>query len=332
MHWLVMQTKKRRPSATIVGAGLAGLTVATTLASRNWKVRLLEKSRGVGGRMATRRIAGGRADHGAQYFTARSEAFSEKIREWQEAGLVRVWFEKLEGSEEAGHPRYIGVNGITDLPKALAQDLNLLKKTTVQGVERTDGCWRIRTDDGFIMEKGWLVLTAPVPQAIALLGEAPPWISHESWGQLGRIHYEPGLALMAVLKGESGIPHPGGRKLHDPDVFWIADNRLKGISPEKTILTLHSTPTFARRYWDAGDMEREGPFLEALHRNLPGPVEVEELRVHRWRYTFPCQTFPQHCLSVPSQRLAMAGDGFGGPQVEGAFLSGLAAAKAMMAG
>lgn len=326
-----MRKKERRSSATIVGAGLSGLTAATTLASQNWTVRVLEKSSGVGGRMATRRIGGGRADHGAQYFTARSEGFSQKIREWERAGVARVWFETLEGSGEAGHPRYVGPNGMTDLPKALAEGLNILKETTVRSAERIDGSWRITTDEEVLTEEGWLVLTAPVPQAIALLGEAPPRISDAIWDHLGRVDYEPGLALMAVIKGESGLPHPGAQKLDDFDVSWIADNRMKGISPEKTILTLHSTPTFARRYWDAEDAEREGPFLEALQRALPGSVEVEELRIHRWRYAFPRQTFPQPCLSIPRQRLAMAGDGFGGPRVEGAFLSGVAAAKAMMA-
>lgn len=52
----------------VVGAGIAGITAARTLAQAGWQVTVFEKSRGAGGRMATRRTAFGGFDHGAQFF------------------------------------------------------------------------------------------------------------------------------------------------------------------------------------------------------------------------------------------------------------------------
>ena len=49
---------------TIIGAGLAGITCARALQTAGHRVVLLDKSRGVGGRIATRRLHGTHADHG----------------------------------------------------------------------------------------------------------------------------------------------------------------------------------------------------------------------------------------------------------------------------
>ena len=58
----------------IVGAGLAGLMAGRTLAEAGHEVVLLDKGRSPGGRLATRRIGEATLDHGAQFFTVRSEA------------------------------------------------------------------------------------------------------------------------------------------------------------------------------------------------------------------------------------------------------------------
>ena len=57
----------------IIGAGLAGLMAANSLKEQGWQVTLVDKGRSVGGRLATRRIGPGRADHGTQFFTARTQ-------------------------------------------------------------------------------------------------------------------------------------------------------------------------------------------------------------------------------------------------------------------
>jgi predicted NAD/FAD-dependent oxidoreductase len=73
----------------IVGAGISGCVCANRLAMAGHAVTLIEKGRGVGGRMSTRRMNGARIDHGAQFFTARDPRMKELVQDWEEQGL---WF------------------------------------------------------------------------------------------------------------------------------------------------------------------------------------------------------------------------------------------------
>ncbi len=81
----------------IVGAGLSGLVAARELTKKGLNVTVLDKGRSVGGRLATRRIADGVADHGAQFFTARTNTFKAEVKQWLDAGLISVsWLERWQ--------------------------------------------------------------------------------------------------------------------------------------------------------------------------------------------------------------------------------------------
>src|SRR4051812_5903801 len=77
-----LMTQKIVTDVLIVGAGLAGLMAGHVLADAGKRVVLLDKGRSVGGRMATRRIGGGLADHGAQFFTVRDPEFGKFVERW----------------------------------------------------------------------------------------------------------------------------------------------------------------------------------------------------------------------------------------------------------
>ncbi|MBE0566903.1 MAG: NAD(P)-binding protein [Krumholzibacteria bacterium] len=66
-----MSNERTAADVLVVGAGMSGLMAAQTLTDQGVRVLVLEKDSSVGGRLATRRIGGGRADQGAQFFTAR---------------------------------------------------------------------------------------------------------------------------------------------------------------------------------------------------------------------------------------------------------------------
>ena len=85
---------------------------------------LVEKSRSVGGRLATRRIGEGKADHGAQFFTVRSPELEKGVESWLQEGWVRRWFGD-------SHPRYTGTEGMNALAKNLATGLTVRLNTKV---------------------------------------------------------------------------------------------------------------------------------------------------------------------------------------------------------
>ena len=81
----------------VVGAGVSGLLAARSLRDSGWETVVLDKWRGVGGRMATRRVGDGVFDHGAQFFTARSEEFKKLVAEWEGSGAAVEWSRGFAG-------------------------------------------------------------------------------------------------------------------------------------------------------------------------------------------------------------------------------------------
>lgn len=325
-------------SCLIVGAGLAGLAAAQQLQARGVHVTLLDKGRGVGGRMATRRLGAALCDHGAQFFTVRDERFSALRATWEQAGLVREWargFATTAGIIATdGHPRYCGNDGMNALAKQLAQGLDVRVSEQVKTLRYQAGLWEALTESGLRVTAEALILTPPVPQTLALLDASELVLPTPARQALERISYDPCFAVMAVFDQPTSIPAPGAVKFEEPaadwPLAWLADNQQKGISPVPAI-TLHATPAFTRAHWDT---PYEIVAQKLLAAAQPWLNQVPQTyQVHRWRYSQPAVTHPEHCLFVAQPGpVVFAGDAFNGPRVEGAIRSGWAAAEALLQG
>ena len=309
----------------IIGAGISGLLCATELKKQGHRVKVIDKGRGPGGRMATRQIHQGRLDHGAQFFTVRSERFQLYVDTWLREGIIREWFRTQgEQKSENEHPRYCGIQGMTDVPKYLAQSLELQSSTQASQLIRTPNGWQVMTSDHDCLEAGELIITAPLPQALTLLKDSNLDYPESEIKPLRDIYYEKSLALLLVLDGPSGLPLPGRLKIDSPPLSWLADNTKKGISPDAVTVTIHSDAEFAERYWDRPDEERVPLLLEAAQPYLQ--AGVVDSQCHRWAYTRPVNPWQAGDCYRLDQGLTLAGDAFGAQRVEGAALSGLAAA------
>jgi renalase len=292
---------------------MAGLTAARHLTQHGHYVQVLDKGRGPGGRLATRRLGERRVDHGAQFFTVRSDEFARAAATWEAAGITRPWF------THDGHTRYGGVDGMNAIARYLAAGLDvrcgMQVKTITAGVR-----WEVTATTGETFAADALVVTAPAEQSRALLGPlAPPLLSE--------IEFDPCFALLIAGDGESLVPAPGYLRPTDSPFAWVADNAQKGISPSLA-LTFHASPAFSRAHFD--DAPRaEQELRQAARHYYHG--EPEHIQIHRWRYSQPVNALPQACFFTSHPLpLAIAGDAFAGPRVEGAFLSGLAAASALL--
>jgi predicted NAD/FAD-dependent oxidoreductase len=319
-----------KTDVVVVGAGICGLLAAKTLTASGCRVIVLDKGRGVGGRLATRRIDEAVFDHGAQYFTARDPAFLAVVEDWLAKKIVRPWatgFALSDGTfKEDGEQRFCGVSGMTSIAKHLAVGLDVRLQAKVDRILTQDGGWIVGTENGGEVTGRALLLTPPVPQTLQLLSAGSIALPDRIRTELEKVEYAPCLALLVQLAGPSLVPDPGGLWFPGEPISWIADNRRKGISPGTgASLTIHAGSNYSRQNWDTPEAEVAKAMLEAAHPWL-GSTPLEA-KLHRWRYSIPTRLHPDRCVSLEEPApLVLAGDAFGGPRIEGAALSGWAAA------
>ena len=322
----------------IVGAGMAGLMAARTLKDRGHSVLLIEGGRSVGGRLATRRVGAGRADHGAQFFTVRTDALQSAVEQWLEQGLVYVWgLGWSDGSVKRtagdGHPRYAVRGGMNRLAKHLAQGLDVVLERLVVALQRQDDGWRLRDSEGAVYAGRALLLTPPAPQALKLLDDSRILLQTDDFVQLRRIQFGPCLCgIHEIEGGAADLPLPGALQNFQSDVYWVADNQAKGIS-KTTVITSHANAKYSRQHWDASEADIIADLEAAVLPHLGAGARIVRTQLKKWHYSVPLTTHPQECLLAAGlPRLAFAGDAFGGRgRVEGAFMSGVAAGGVLAA-
>lgn len=316
-------------SCLIIGAGLAGLIAAQALQTNKFKVTIVDKGRGVGGRMATRRFDDGRFDHGAQFFTVRSAAFRDYVNHWLEQGVAQEWSRGFPPNNiEDGHPRYRGTEGMTTIAKYLAQDLTIHTQTEVNKIEQNGQHWQATTAAGQTFTADSLIMTPPVPQSLALLAAGQVALPAQEKQALEAVTYNPCFAVLLTLEGESQLPPPGGVQIDGHPIRWIGDNKMKGIS-ERTAVTIHASPEFTQTHFEDDRQEVAHQLMEAAHQQgWFDKDSVREVQVQRWRYAQPIHFYPERYLLIKEPLpIAFAGDAFQEAKVEGAVLSGLAAAQ-----
>ena len=327
----------RTRSCLIVGGGMSGLLAGTLLQNAGFSVQILDKGRGIGGRLATRRIDAptGKAvfDYGAQYFTARSPEFKSFTETWLKQQIILEWsrgfYRESGGFKSTQESQYRGCISNRQVAKHLAESLNVVTSVRVTCMEYRDHSWRVQTESGAQFCADILLLTAPVPQSLDLLTRSSIDLDAAVRDQLQSVRYEPCFALLAVLDSESAVPDPGGIWMDGEPLAWIADNSMKGISPDAYAVTLHAGPQYSQERFDTD--------LNIIIRDMSDAARawvgsnIIRTQLHRWKFAKPAVTFGAPCLfSDRSGPLVMAGDSFGGTRVEGAAVSGIQAAKAIL--
>jgi photolyase PhrII len=336
----------------VIGAGIAGLICARTLADHRLDVTLFDKSLRVGGRLSSRPSAACRAsmfDHGAQYFTARDERFLRLVRSWEEQGVVREWQGNIARLSDAMPEaccrltrRFVGTPDMNAVARHLATALSCRLATRVTHLFRTptaSGGWELRDDNGLSLgEYDYVVLALPAPQAAELLQGQASFAS-----QLADVRWRPSWAVMLTLETPTQLPFDGAF-VNDAQLSWIARNSSKpgrATSPETWLL--HSTGQWAEQHMPSPDSNREErrPLQERVQQEMlaqwqrvtgcdPGSLSIAAVDSHFWRYALPENPYTGQMLFDDQQQLACCGDWCGGPRVEGAYLSGAAVAGRLL--
>jgi predicted NAD/FAD-dependent oxidoreductase len=334
-------------SALIIGAGMAGATCARALEEAGCVVQVVDKARGAGGRLATRRLEWldalghrrmARLDHGAPAITARGAEFRQFLARVAQAGLVMPWWPALAAGsrplDDVG-PLYLPREDMPSLCRWLLRDIPTTLGVAVDRLQHGPLGWHIEAAGSPL--PGYfdaVVLALPPAQAAALL--APHRVD---WAQRAS------LALMQPSWTLLGVAHPPARPLDwnvaRPErgpLAWIMRNDARpGREPASD--AAHWV-AHARAGWSRQHLEQPIDWVRdrlqaALQDGLGELVEWQHAVVHRWRYALPQgsgATPARQAWWDGSRGLGVCGDFLGGTGVEGAWLSAQALGDAMVRG
>ncbi|MEX1364427.1 MAG: FAD-dependent oxidoreductase [Nannocystaceae bacterium] len=317
----------------VVGAGICGLSCARALVQAGRSVSVFDKARKPGGRMSTRRGPQGGFDHGAQYFTVRDEHFGAEVDGWRGAGVAAPWTGRI-GVARGGvvtvkdddRERWVGTPTMSAIARHLSEGLGVESGVRVQQVRRQGERWSLSDAHGAAPgEFEAVVIAVPAEQAVPLLSAAPTLAAPAAPVQM-----DPCWAVMVSLAQPLRVDAEG-LFVHDSPLAWVAHDGSKPGRSGADTWVLHATPQWTHEHWEDDPQAVTEALLHALAEATGQAVPAVVCADHqRWRYARADAPLPERCLFDPQLRLGAGGDWCGGPRVEGAWLSGLALARALL--
>jgi predicted NAD/FAD-dependent oxidoreductase len=303
----------------VVGAGLAGLAAARELRADGHDVAVLEKSRGLGGRLATRRVEGMVLDHGSPVLAA------------PEGSALRRLADALHADDRVDLGDGVAfATGATRLPKLMAGGLDVRLGVRLAALRDADGAFAL--DDGRGALHGavdGVVVTAPAPQAADLLDCSPGGGPRAAL--LRSLAYSPAVMVLAGVPGAGGGP-----AVERPAEGPIAELRREAAKGREG----DPAPVVARLAPDASAELLDAPDARVLREALPALVallgaEPAWCRVKRWRHAVPEGRLDPDEVNPPGARIVFAGDtvtgaSFGGGDHHRVFASGVDAARRLV--
>jgi predicted NAD/FAD-dependent oxidoreductase len=316
----------------IIGAGIAGLSCATTLQEAGHTVSVYDKGRGIGGRLSTRRSDLWQCDHGAQYFTAKNPEFVGQVAQWEAAGVaapwdpvIHVYREGLWSTPNGTMKRYVGIPGMSAPARALAQPLNVQTSTTIERLLPVADGWQLSSTEYGLLTPHFsqVVIAVPPVQAAAILGNASEMLT----GVAQSIVMQPCWTVLMQFDAQLTLPFEAAF-INSGPLSWIARNSSKPGRSGQESWVMHATPA-----WTQAHLEETpaavGPALIEAFVALGGQVPAV-WSAHRWRYASSDPAIATTSVWDQNHGLGLCGDWLNGGRVEGAWLSGRSLATKML--
>ena len=311
----------------IIGSGISALTVARNLNNAG-DVTIFDKSKGIGGRIATRRADRFTFDHGAQYFLIKNNDFESFVSPYIESGVVKRWdayFKEFEGDKviserqwNENFAHYVGTPNMNAFCKSLAENFRIIKSTRINSVIKSDeGLKLIGEEKKELGVFDWVISTVPSKQAIDILPE-----DLNFFNEISSIKMSPCFTLMLGFEKNLNLGFDAAM-IHNELISWVSVNSSKpDRRPNDYSLVIQSTNRWADKNLSLDrDFVIKKMISEAsniINRNLNEAVHKE---VHGWHFA----NAPKRDLGVfvdYEMKVAACGDWCMHGRVESAYLSG----------
>lgn len=276
----------------VVGAGLSGIMAGLSLQAQGYTPLLWDKGRGLGGRLASRRL---------------------RPSQGQGVAVLDYGAPVLPFCVDQGSTR--------SMAQTLAAPLTVVTQRRVVNLCWQNDRWYVTAEDLSQaptpdlpleqIEAQRLILTAPLPQTLELLERSSLTLSPEVRQSLQAVTYHPCLALLLLMSEASAIPNSGLLFPENHPLDCLMDHQQRGISPQGFGVTLHASAAWSEAHWQADDTTLRSNLLTLADPWLRGQPLATHL--HRWRYSYTLQPYTAApCLPLPGYpNLVLAGDGFG---------------------
>lgn len=321
----------KTPKVAVIGAGLAGLNLARLL-SDVAEVVVFEKSDKLGGRIATHHASGFSFDHGAQFFTAKTQAFKDFVKELQSQGVVTEWnasFVELEPSGITSRrvwgdefPHYVGTPAMNSIGQYLAKNIDVRLNQLITGIKKIGAGWFVETESSESGPFDWLVVTIPAEQAKAILPETVyPKIN------LQDVTMQPCFALMLAYQKPNFFDWDAAF-VSKSILSWVSVNSSKPKRGDHFTVVAMSTNDWAKINFDKSESSVIEEMFDALanisNKNL---ADASYIKLKRWKYANAFRQEPVLEMIDESSQLACCGDWCISGRIESAFISSLTLAK-----
>ncbi len=322
----------------ILGAGLAGLTLASELHKKGATVCVFEQAQTLGGRLNCQRMPWGTIDIGAQYFTAREERFKQQVNTWLGTGVVVPWDftpHQVRRSSLTLSPdnvqRYIGQPNMNSLTHSLAEDLHIVKGTQITSVVKQNSAnsnrqWTLLDKKAKPIDNqfDWVVSSLPAEQSRVLF-------KHSTIASyIPRSAHLPCWAVGLATQGRVDFNVQG--IFGDNDVAWVSRQSSKPgwIKTNKydDCWVIHFTSDWSERHanapYDIITSEAMKWLSHTLREHKDNDFKLQYCKLHFWNYAqFDNPAASGKIIADKKLGIGQIGAWLAGGRVEGAYVSAI---------
>ena len=310
----------------VIGAGLAGITFAYIMKDK-FNVKIFEKSRGVGGRMSTRKEYPFIFDHGAQFFKIKTTECKKFFSQLFTKEIIRPWSLKL-AYFEGNHLReikiiknadkfYVGVPNMDSILKYISRDCNVILDTKIERIKRKNDKWELydqnKKPQGIY---DWVILSLPAEQSLDLISDKTSFYQN-----VKKIKMKGCYSLMVGMDKSLQLDFDAAF-IENKDIAWLALNSSKPSRMKNHCLLINSSYEYATKNINT-PKDKVLEHLLNISSNLINYdlFKSSMIKIHQWRYV-EAECSPEENYFIDhDNKIAVCGDWLINSRVEGAFLS-----------